>query len=128
MSLLVKCVGYALLVLFLGIVLRELGFRGARLVSLVCSVGIIGAAVGGIGELGDLLGDVWNGISSDSVIAVVKIIGVGYVSGVCADVCSEFGENVLSGALTTLGKVEMLIISAPSIISIVDAGVELIGV
>ena len=86
MSLLVKCVGYALLVLFLGIVLRELGFQGARLVSLVCSVGIIGAAVGGIGELGDLLGDVWNGISSDSVIAVVKIIGVGYVSGVCADV------------------------------------------
>ena len=122
-----KIMGYALITLFLVVILRELGFRGVRLVSLVGVIGLLSAAIVGIETLGEIFERLGEGIPDEQAVAVMKIIGVGYSSGICADVCMEFGESGLSGAVTLFGRVEMLVISAPCALEILERGLELVG-
>ena len=122
-----KVIGYALIALFLSVVLREIGFRGARLVSLVGAVGLLSACVVGIEQLGEVFEELGQGIPGEYAVAVMKIMGVGYSSGICSDVCLEFGETGLSQAITLFGRVEMLLISAPCAFSILEKGLEMVG-
>ena len=123
----VRIIGVAFLILFLGLILREMGFRGARLVTLLGTMGIMGVGISEIESVYKLLGDFGQGVSDDHVVTVMKILGIGYSSGICSDICLDFGEPTLSRAVVMLGRVEMLIISAPSAIGILERGVELIG-
>ena len=127
MSSLWRAVGVALLTLFLGIVLRELGFKGSRFISVVCAVGILALCTSGIELIADKLIRFGGGTVSDSAQMVMKMMGIGYVSGICADVCSELGEGLLANAITLLGKIEILMMSAPVALEIIERGAELIG-
>ena len=122
-----KIVGYAFLTLFLVVILREVGFRGARLVSLVGVVGLLSACVAGAESLGRALGAVGRGVPDEYAVAVMKIMGVGYASGICSDVCLELGEPGLSGAVSLFGRVEMLALCAPMALAIFERGIELMG-
>ena len=122
-----KVVGCAFLTLFLVVILREVGFRGARLVSLVGAVGLLSACIAGIESLGEAFDKVGQGVPDEYAVAVMKIMGVGYASGICSDMCLELGEVGLSGAVTLFGRIEMLALSAPMAISIFERGIELMG-
>lgn len=122
-----KVVGYAFLVLFLVVILREMGFRGVRLVSLIGAVGLLSACIFGVEALSETFDGIGRGVPDEYTVAVMKIMGVGYSSGICADVCLEFGEVSLSNAVTLFGRVEMLLISAPCAIAILERGMELVG-
>ncbi len=121
----IRIVGFAFVTLFLGVLLKELGFKGTRLVVLLGTVSLIGASVIVMGEVIDeiyMLG----GYGDDYLAAIFKIIGVGYIFGLCSDICSDLGESALSGALTTLGRMEILALCVPYIKLIVEKGIELI--
>ena len=122
-----KVVGYAFITLFLVVILREVGFRGARLISLVGVVGLLSACVVGIESLGAAFDKIGQGVPDEYAVAVMKIMGVGYASGICSDVCLELGEVGLSGAVSLFGRIEMLAISAPMAVSIFERGLELMG-
>ena len=122
-----KVIGYALLALFLTVILREVGFRGARLISLIGVVGLLSASVVGIEALGDVFVRIGQGLPDGYAVTVMKIMGVGYSSGICADACLEFGEAGLSQAITLFGRVEMLVISAPFAVAVLERGLELIA-
>ena len=122
-----KIIGYALVTLFLVVILREVGFRGARLLSLVGAVGVLGACIAGAEEIGAVFESLGQGVPNEYVVSIMKIMGVCYSSGICADVCLEFGEVSLSNAVTLFGRIEMLAISAPCALSILKRGIELIG-
>lgn len=126
MSDLVKTLGIVFLLLFLALILRELGFKGARFITLIGTIGILAVSVSSMDGIFKLMGDISAGGYGEYVAAVMKIIGIGYVSGICSDVCIEFGELTLSNSVLLLGKVEMLAISAPCAISILERGVNLI--
>jgi hypothetical protein len=120
-----KIAAYVLITVFLGFILRELGFQGARLVGLLGAVVVVGAGVIGIGEIFSMIS-----LSDESgreyVCAMLKIVGVGYVFGICSDICAQMGETGLSSAACLFGRVEIITISLPFIKRIVEKGIELI--
>lgn len=120
-----KVVAYAFITLFLGVLLRELGFKGARLVLLLGMISIVGASVVYISKILSLLPGL-GGENREYAVAMLKIIGVGYAFGICSDVCAELGETSLSGAVVTFGRVEILMLSVPFVKMIVEKGIELI--
>ena len=125
MSVWMKVVAYVLITLFLGALLRELGFKGTRLLILLGTVTLVGASVIGIGELvSDLPG--LDGDNGEYASAMLKMVGVGYVFGICSDICSELGESGLGNAVCLFGRVEILALSMPFIKRRVEKGVELI--
>ena len=121
----IGAVAYALLSLVLGVLLRELGFKGARLVFLIGTVGIVGAAALYAGRLFNSLSVIGTD-NSEYARAMLKIVGVGYVFGICSDICSELGESGLCGAVSLFGRVEIIALSLPFIKGIVEKGIELI--
>ena len=120
-----KVLAYALITLFLGILLRELGFKGSKLVLLLGMISIIGASVVDIGKIFSVLPGL-DGENKRYAVAMLKIIGVGYAFGVCSDVCAELGETSLSGAVVMFGRVEILMLSVPFVKMIIEKGIELI--
>ena len=120
-----RVVAYVLLCLVLGAVLRELGFKGARLVGLVGTVVLLGASIAGIGEVLNALPGVGDG-GREYAVAMLKMVGVGYAFGICSDVCRELGETGLSSAVCLFGRIQILMLSLPFIKRIIERGVELI--
>lgn len=121
----VKAVAYVFITLFLGVILRELGFRGSRLVMLLGTVSLIFSCVLCIGEVIATLPGI-DGIDEEYAVAMLKIVGVGYAFGICSDVCRDLGQTSLAGAVCLFGRVEILVISLPFIKRIVEKGIELI--
>lgn len=125
MSVWVKAVAYVFITLFLGVILRELGFRGSRLVMLLGTVSLIFSGVLCIGEVIATLPGI-DGIDEEYAVAMLKMVGVGYAFGICSDVCRDLGQTSLAGAVCLFGRVEILVISLPFIKRIVEKGIELI--
>ena len=108
--------------------LSELKWRGAPVLLILCFVGIITVlsphvrqlegAVSSLTALSDI---------GDTVAAVLKIVGVGYLAGITSDVCSELGASRIGSAVTLVGRIEIIAIAAPFFVAIVDIGAELIG-
>ncbi len=121
-----KLAAYALISLFLGVLLREFGFKGARLVSVLAGVVVIGTCSIGLESLFDSLSFLTDGVDKEYVSDILKIVGIGYVCGVCSDICLDFGEASLASSITAVSRIEMLIISAPYIMKIVKKGLEMI--
>ena len=121
----IKAVAYVLIALFLGAVLRELGFKGAKLVTLVGTVSTVGVAAIYVSRLVSAIGELGPG-SGEYAVAMLKIVGLGYVFGICADICTELGEGTLAGSVCLIGRLEILTVSLPFIKTIVEKGIEMI--
>ena len=120
-----RVIFYALITLFLGVILKESGFKGARLVFLLGTVSIIGASIIYIENLMDALPGLGEG-SEEYAVAMLKIVGVGYAFGICSDICQELGEVSLSSAITLFGRLEIITIFLPFVKRIIEKGVEMI--
>ena len=120
-----KVVAYTLITLFLGFILREVGFKGSRLVILVGTVSLLGASALCIGEVVTAL-PALNSVDKEYAVAMLKMVGVCYAFGISADLCRELGEVSLSDAVCLFGRIEILMISLPFIKRIVEKGIELI--
>lgn len=121
-----RLVGIGVLAAVLGMLLSEIGFRGAKLVGICASVAILIYAVTGIGELFSGLGthSFGEGIEEGAVL-IMKIVGVGYVFGIASDVCRELGEGGLASAVLTAGRIEMFLLALPTFRKIIGLGIEL---
>lgn len=120
-----RTVAYVLISLVLGVLLKELGFKGSRLIFVISTVGVVGMAAIYAGEILGALPGV-KGDNREYVSAILKMVGAGYVFGICSDVCSELGENGLAGAVCLFGRVEIIALTLPHIKRIVEKGIELI--
>ena len=120
-----RLIAYVLVTLFLGVILKELGFKGAKLIFLLGMISVIGACAIYIGRLTSELGSLGRE-SGEYATAMLKIVGVGYAFGICSDICTELGEGGLAGAVTLFGRIEIMTISAPFIKMIVEKGIEMI--
>ena len=114
------------IVVFLGFLLREAGFKGAKLLSVLGMAVILCMSVSGISELLDALELSFFGDSvSDAAVSVMKIIGVGYIFGISSDICREMGDTGISSCMLVAGRVEILLISAPFFKEIFLLGAEM---
>ena len=125
MSAWVKVLAYAFITIFLGVVLKELGFKGTRLVMILGTISLLCVSVTYLGEVIAMLPSVGND-GKEYAVAMLKIVGIGYAFGICSDVCRELGEASLSGVVALLGRVEILVLSVPFVKRIIERGIELI--
>lgn len=108
--------------------LSELKWRGAPVLAILCFVGILSVLRPRLGEFEGVLSSVISGSElSEVTAAVLKIVGVGYLAGITADVCSELGVPRIGNAVTLVGRIEIIAIAAPFFVAILDMGAELIG-
>ena len=126
MSVWIKGLSIGMITLVLGFLLRELGFRGYRLAVILGTVGVIGIATSSISEIISTFSVFGQDYSAEHIKTILKIIGIGCVSGICADICVDLGEVGLSNAILLIGKCEIVVLAAPCAISVVQKGVELI--
>lgn len=108
--------------------LSELKWRGAPILAILCFIAIISLATPYLSKLDGLIGTLAasSGIS-ESVNAVMKVVGVGYLAGISSDICSELGVPRIGSAVTLAGRLEIIAIAAPFFVGILDMGRELIG-
>lgn len=120
-----KIIAYILTVLFLGVVLKELGFKGSRLIfvlGIISALGIVVTYVGSLVTAFDSAGKE----GGEYTAALIKIVGIGYVFGICSDICTELGEGVLSNYVCLVGRVEIMMVCTPFIKAIIEKGIALI--
>lgn len=107
--------GIGVLVAFLCLMLRQSGFGAYRAVGLVGVVGMLAVAVSGIGSIAEELLPPMGEKMGELVTLVMRIIGVGYIFGICADICRDVGEGSVANAVLTAGRVEILLLSLPAL-------------
>lgn len=123
-----KICAIGLLCALVGMLLSEYGWRGKKLFAVISVLLIISfitdSVVGVVGEVREFAE--YAGISEAAECAL-KVVGVGYIFGVCADICSELGESSISSALVSVGRIESFLLVLPYIKKIIDMGVGLIS-
>ena len=122
-------VGLALILAFLCYMLKAVGFSGGRLVGTLGIVGLffisgegLGAFMSGISE------KLAEGGVSEIFASAAKILGVGYVFGICAEICRDMGESGIASGVLVAGRVEILLISLPYVEKILDLTLELMRI
>ncbi len=121
-----SAVAYVMIALFLGVLLRELGFRGSRLVMILGTVAAVGVASLVIAEIAVSFSSVLGGSLGRYSSAMLKMIGIGYVSGICSDICRDLGEQGLCGAIGVIGRAEIMAVSLPFITEILEQGIKMV--
>ena len=111
----VRIVGVIFLLGILGYLMKQVGFRGSSLFSLLGAVLLLSLSVVGVGEIfarvRGLVGEALSEIMRDAL----RILGVGYLFGAASDMCRELGEIGIANSALVLGRVEILLICLPYI-------------
>ena len=112
----------------LSVLLREAGFRGARLISLVGAVLLMGLAVLKMQDILVLLslGDRVENMGEE-LASVLRIVGGGVVFGLVADAARDMGEVGVANAVLVVGRVEIFALSLPYLIKLLDTAAEYFG-
>lgn len=123
-----KIFGAVLLLCISAFLLRCFGWRGAPVFALVCVIIILN-------ESSEALSGIFNTVNSVSALAdmgeplgaALKILGLGYLFGISADICRELSESGIAKAVEVVGRVEIIAVVMPFFEEIIRVGVELIG-
>ncbi len=122
-----KIFGLAFLFAMSGFVLKAFGWKGAPIVTVSAIVGLLSLFLERLEPILEIFKFIKeeDGMS-DAVECVLKIIGIGYVSGICSDICRELGETGIASAVSLIARIESLAIVSPMIIEILTLGMELV--
>lgn len=119
-------ISVALLATAAATLLKGLGFRGAAIFSAAVMTLMLGYAISSARPVFELIGGIADG-SAEYTQAAVKIVGIGYATGITADICRELGENGIARAVLFGAKIEMILIALPHVYRITELAVELMG-
>ena len=123
-----KIFGLAILLSMTAFLLRSFGWRGAPVFASVALVillteasGLLEAVLHSVRDIGAVAG------LAEPVRAALKVLGLGYLYGICADVCRDLSEAGIAKAVEAVGRVEIVAVIMPYFEEIIKVGVELIG-
>jgi len=119
---LVKIIGIALVTTFAVLVLRPNKPELAAIVSVAGGVIVLLMAVDALGSvMGGFLGIVnRTGISSEVFSALLKIIGIGYLTDFAAGICTDAGNGSMAQKVSLAGKVIILVLALPIIDNLIQ--------
>ncbi|MBQ8381125.1 MAG: stage III sporulation AC/AD family protein [Clostridia bacterium] len=95
-------------------ILKSFGFKGAPVIAALAFVHtstLIPEALLPLTSLFESIEGV-NGVS-EYVRSAVKIVGIGYLGGICSDVCRELGEGGIAKCVTLVSRLELIAITLP---------------
>ena len=126
MSRVISAAGIAITAAVLAMMLGELGGRGARLISVV---GLVSLSLFGLDSLAELIGIYGSlgieGAVEEAARAAMKIVGIGYITGICHDICADMGQRGVANGLLAIGKIEIMLAAAPFITELVGMAIDL---
>ena len=118
--------GVALLTAVSALLVRECGGRLALPISLTGGIVLLLAALPRVEEtvavfsrLGALGGGEW-------ISVILKILAVGYTVELGADICRDLGEPSLAARLEIFGRLEILALALPAILSLLELALSLV--
>lgn len=118
---------FALICTLLGTLLQEMGYRSRGLFATVSAILML-STLGG--SLSDMLGGLMSMADAVGVTegakAALRAVGLGYVFGFTAEICSSLGESLLASVVTVAGKIQIFLVAYPYIEKIVKLGGELL--
>ena len=114
--------GVVLISLICAVVLKEFGAKSIPVLVSVCVLGVISLyseiffeIIGLVDRLTEMAD------CRDYARAGIKIVGVGYLSGIVSDVCDDLGERGLARAAALVGRLEIAVICIPYLEKIVGS-------
>ena len=122
-----KIFGLALIGAVISFVLKAFGWRGAPLAAIATVLSLLSLFSDGFGKIGELfnIAEEVDGVYTVSEY-LLKILGIGYLSGICSDICKELGEAAIASTVVTVARLESLVILFPLITEIMTLGLELV--
>ena len=122
-----KIIALSLLCALLCALLDGLGFRSKRLFATLCAIMLMTAAAGSLSEIFGSVGSLAEraGIG-DAVSCATRAVGLGYVFGFTAEICSSLGETTIASLVTAVGKVEVFAVALPYFKKTIDLACSLI--
>ena len=123
-----KICGIALIGAALAFIMKNYGWRGASLISIAGMLTLL-LSLGQYFEKISVFFDTAMGSSTMNTAAEsgLKVLGIGYFSGICSDICRELGEVGIASVMALLFRLEMLTVVFPMVIEIMNIGLELVG-
>lgn len=122
-----KIFGLALIGAAMSFIIKTFGWRGAPLVTVAAILSLMtlfSSHFEKIFTLFDTVSAVDN--MKDATECSLKILGIGYLSGLSSDICKELGEAGIASVVMLLARLEILLIISPLIIKILTLGLELV--
>ncbi len=106
--------------------LKEFGWRGSSLVTVAAILTLASffdLFFAQIRQIFDTVAHI-DGLENATKL-ILKVIGIGYVSGISADICRELGEGGIASLVTTLSRLEIFVVVSPFFYEILTLGLEL---
>ena len=127
MSGILSACGIGLLGAFLSFILSVMGYSGSRLISVLSSIMLLIIAAGAIGDaLSELAWISETAGIGEVAESALKVVGIGYVAGICYDVCLDMGERGIASAVLTVGRAEILLVVAPVVSEMLKLAINMI--
>ncbi len=103
---------------------REIGF----MLSAAAVVIILLSLTEDISEIiSNLLGIVdRTGISSNTVMLAVKVLGISYLCEFCSNSCRDAGESALGSVVELSGKISIVVVCLPIVTALVETVVKIL--
>lgn len=108
------------------IILKNFGYKGVPVLTSVVIIVILSFSVSRLLPIFDISGKLPDELS-EYVLAAVKAVGIGYLSGISSDICKELGEAGIAKGISVAAKIELILIAAPFVSEAASLAVELIG-
>jgi stage III sporulation protein AD len=125
----VKIIGVAILTTFAVLILKSQKPEMAAIVSiaggivvLLMFVNTLGGVISNIAQMVEK-----TGIKSDVFAALLKIIGIGYLTEFAAGVCSDAGNQSMAQKVLLAGKVVILCLALPIVNNLFEIVTGLLG-
>ena len=109
--------------LVLGIALYLLSRLGLRDVGAYAAVGgalLVSAVAKPLGEAVSTLLPLADGVGEEAIVSVSKALSLGYLTGLCADLCEDLGQTGISRALLFGGRAMIFSLSVPYVVELVE--------
>jgi stage III sporulation protein AD len=87
----------------------------AAVIILFMAADYISQAIAALADLSEK-----SGVSGPLLSAVIKIIGVGYVTEFSANICEDAGNKSIADKITLGGKLAILVASLPVLTAVID--------
>lgn len=122
-----KLIGAALVLTVSAFLLKNFGWRGTPIFTAIALVLFIAEAQGELEYIFSSIKKI--GIESgieDALSSAIKVLGIGYLFGICADICRELSEAGIAKAVEVVGRVEIIAVVVPYFEEIIKVGIGLV--
>ena len=123
-----KIVTFALIALFIFMLLNERKKELAILVALVTGAIIFLAILGKLGEIISFINSIADRANIDTVYIgiVLKILAIAYLSSFCSEICKDAGANSIASKVEFAGKILILALAIPILMAVLNSILQIL--